>query len=363
VTARDSAIAFFVTPHGYGHAARAAAVMAAVAQRLPAIRLDLFTTVPRWFFADSLTAPFHIHPVVTDVGLIQRDALTVDFEATVARLRELVPFTAAVVDPLARKLEAAGCRAVVCDISPLGLEVARTLGVPSVLVENFTWDWIYDRLSDKHPALAPFAGLFGELIATADVHLQATPVCRPQVGARTVRPVCRRPRTDPATTRARLGVPASTPMVLVTMGGIPWTHGDLAALERADRVRVVVPGAGDRLERRGSLTVLPHHSELFHPDLVAASDIVVGKLGYSTVAEIYASGCAFAFVPRADFPESPVLAEFCRTHIASHPLAPDALHAHRWLAELGPLLERPRRPPGRSDGAEQIAELVVELAA
>lgn len=361
MTASTPALAFFVSPHGYGHAARAAAVMAAVAARLPRTRLELFTTVPRWFFADSLAVPFNLHPLATDIGLVQRDALTVDFEATVARLQQFVPFTAATLDPLARGLEAVGCRAVVCDISPLGLAVARTLGVPAVLVENFTWDWIYHLSAGEHPALARFAELFGELFATADLHLQATPVCRPRQGARTTRPVCRRPRTDPSATRARLGVPPSLPMVLVTMGGIPWPHRELAVLEDHDRACVVVPGAGDRLERRGRLLVLPHHSPFFHPDLVAASDVVVGKLGYSTVAEVYASGCAFGYVPRADFPESPVLAGFCRTHLQSHPLTADALRGHCWLGDLDRLLELPRRAPGRADGAEQIAESLADL--
>ena len=47
-------IAYFVTPHGFGHAARAAAVMVALQEIDPAIQFDIFTQVPRWFFQDSL---------------------------------------------------------------------------------------------------------------------------------------------------------------------------------------------------------------------------------------------------------------------------------------------------------------------
>jgi len=47
-------IAYFVTPHGFGHAARAAAVMVALQEIDPTIQFDIFTQVPRWFFQDSL---------------------------------------------------------------------------------------------------------------------------------------------------------------------------------------------------------------------------------------------------------------------------------------------------------------------
>jgi len=38
---------------------------------------------------------------------------------------------------------AVGCLLVVSDISPMGLLVAETAEIPSILIENFTWDWIY----------------------------------------------------------------------------------------------------------------------------------------------------------------------------------------------------------------------------
>lgn len=40
-----------ITPHGFGHAARAAAVVEAVGKRIPA-EFVVVTTVPEWFFSD-----------------------------------------------------------------------------------------------------------------------------------------------------------------------------------------------------------------------------------------------------------------------------------------------------------------------
>jgi len=355
------AVAYFVSAHGFGHAARAAAVIEALVTALPGLRLEVFTTVPEWFFAESLSAPFAYHRLEVDVGLEQRTALAPDLEATVRRLERFLPFAPATLDPLARTLETLNCRAVVCDVSPLGLAAARRAAVPAVLVENFTWDWIYDGYAEQCRPLATFADLLRSLFSLADLHLQTTPVCRPCAGARTTAPVSRKPRTAPEDVRRLLGVPRSAPLVLLTMGGIPWQHGSLVELERHPELFFVVPGAADRVERRGRLVALPHHSPFFHPDLVRASDAVVGKLGYSTLAEVLDAGCALGFIPRPGFPESPLLARFAKAEMPALALEADTLETGAWRASLTTLLTLPRRPPGRARGAETVAAMIAEL--
>ena len=54
-------IAYFITPHGFGHAARASAVMNAVSDIAPSVSFDIFTTVPKWFFEDSSADRFVYH--------------------------------------------------------------------------------------------------------------------------------------------------------------------------------------------------------------------------------------------------------------------------------------------------------------
>ncbi len=46
-------LAYFISPHGFGHAARACAVMSAILERMPGVRFEIFTEVPRWFFVDE----------------------------------------------------------------------------------------------------------------------------------------------------------------------------------------------------------------------------------------------------------------------------------------------------------------------
>ena len=65
-------LAYFISPHGYGHAARAASVMGALAGMESSLRFDIFTTIPQWFFGDNLRELFDYHPLQTDIKLAQR---------------------------------------------------------------------------------------------------------------------------------------------------------------------------------------------------------------------------------------------------------------------------------------------------
>jgi hypothetical protein len=335
--------------------------MAALSERAPDMVFEIFTTMPEWFFAESLTAPMTLHPVLTDVGLVQQTALCEDLAATVDRLEQLLPFDEALLDELARQVRRRGCRGVLCDVPALGLAVARRAGLPSILVENFTWDWIYSSYAASYPALGQWAELLAREYATADLRLTTLPACRIEPGGHQIAPISRRPHTPPAALRADLGIADGTPMVLLTMGGIPWKYRWLHQLGERSQAVFVVPGGADTSHSSGHLIALPHHSPHYHPDLVHAADAVLGKLGYSTLAETFHAGCPFAFIPRRTFPESPALAHFALTEMPGLEISEDDFVTGAWIDRLDELLALPRAAAARPDGAVEAARRIAQL--
>jgi hypothetical protein len=356
-------VAVFVSPHGYGHAARACAVMQALAELDPAMTFEVFTLVPDWFFADSLSCPFRYHPLLTDVGLVQTTPIAEDLDETLRRLAVFLPFGDGLLDDVAGELNRLRCRLVLADISPLGLAAAQRARIPSVLVENFTWDWIYEPYLEGRPAFLGAVTTLAGLFSGADARIQTEPVCRRDERWPVVPPVSRAPRTPAPAVRRRLGLPTDALTVLITMGGIPWRLAELEPLENHDDVFFVVPGASDRFERRGRLVALPHRSGFFHPDLVHAADAVIGKLGYSTVAEAYAAGVPFGHVGRPTFRESPALAAFVEDVLPGFPIGPAELEHGAWLEKLPALLALGKAPGGRANGAGAAARIVHGLLA
>jgi hypothetical protein len=351
-------LAYFVTPHGFGHAARAAAVMVALQEIDPAIQFDLFTQVPRWFFQDSLVRDVHYYHVCTDVGLVQTTSLHEDLPATVRRLESFFPCDRAFVTTLAALLRSAACALVLCDIAPLGLIAAGAAGVPSVLIENFTWDWIYQGYVQEEARLTRHITSLQRIFASADYHVQLEPVCCPCPADLTALPVCRQPQRSRQQTRAQLGIPAQAPAVLLTMGGIPESFAFLSQLQRHRDTCFVVLGAGDGVEQHDNVLVLPYRSTVFPPDLVHACDAVVSKAGYSIVAEAYHAGVPFGYVRRERFREGPVLDAYIAAHMSSIAMTEPEFRSGAWLARLPELVALPRQPQRETRGAEQIARFV-----
>jgi hypothetical protein len=322
---------------------------------------DIFTQVPRWFFEDSLAADFHHHPVMTDVGLVQKSPLHADLEKTLDALTAFLPFPDTTVEALAREVTGRGCRAVVCDISPLGIAVAGAAGLPSILVENFTWDWLYEPYVDAHPRFQEVIGTLGRQFRSATVHIQTDPVCSVRPRAVRLFPISRPARTPAKKVREGLGIPEGMPVVLISMGGVPSRLQCLERLGDRSDVCFILPHHIPDCRRRGNLIQLPMRSAHYHPDLVGAVTAVVGKVGYSTLAEACHAGKPFGYIARAGFRESDTLAAYADAFAAGMPISEAAFEDGRWLRELDRLVETPP-PRALPNAAGQAAALILECA-
>ncbi|HNT53978.1 MAG TPA: glycosyltransferase, partial [Anaerolineaceae bacterium] len=354
-------IGYFVSSHGFGHAARASAVMLALREQSPGVEFDIFTETPEWFFKEALGWGYHYHLAQTDVGVVQSGPLDEDLGATLKRLAGMWPLRSERVDSLAYALQRTDCRLVICDISPLGIAAAYAAGLPAVLIENFTWDWIYAGYLQAEPRLEPYLPLLQTAFAAADLHLQAEPYCRPAAGARVVAPISRPPRTSCAQLRASLQIDEKSSVALVTMGGIPARFDFLSALQHHPEITFIIPGGSSQIETRGNLRLLPHHSPYYHPDLMQACDVVIAKAGYSTIAEAWHAGVPFVWVSRPRFRESGVMSVYLRQEFEGFELSEAEFDSGNWAAQLHVLLEKPhRRRPG-NNGAYQAASQILDI--
>jgi len=354
-------IAFFVSPHGFGHAARACSVMEAIRNIQPNVLFDIFTTVPRWFFEDSLSAPCAYHELVTDIGMVQRTPLEEDLFETIDRLNHFLPFEPSLISLLAQQLRNLGSQLVICDIAPMGILVAQHAGIPSVLVENFTWDWIYQGYRSRNKHIVRHVEYLRNVFGAADHHIQTEPVCQYRESNLVTPPVCREFRTPRNAIRGQLNISPDKNVALITMGGIEVQFDFAEALRSQPDVTFVLPGGSQSTKLTDNLVLLPYHCPFFHPDLVNASDAVIGKLGYSTVAEVYHAGLPFAYVPRHHFGESEIMARFVKQHMTGMAIEEKAFHTGSWVSEVPRLLELERKQPDSPNGSDQIAGYICGL--
>jgi len=356
--AKSTTIACFISPHGFGHAARAAAVIEALHRKMANVRIDIYTSVPQWFFDQSLTGAFTYNYLVTDIGLVQRTPLQEDLDKTLEKLDAMLPFENSVVLCLAEQLRRNHCRLVLCDIAPLGIAVARAAGIASVLIENFTWDWIYQGYTAQDNRFIPHISYLKQVFTDADHHVQTEPVCRPVNAGLTTHPVGRTPRKPARQIRRDLNIPLGAPLVTLTLGGIPPAFALFESLPVSRDYYVIIPGGAQTFQAKDNIRLLPHHSGFYHPDLIHASDAVIAKLGYSTLAEVYHAGIPFGYIPRTGFRESAVMEIYVKAHVSSLALTEDALKDGQWMYRIPQLLAMPKVLRGGMNGAEQAADYI-----
>lgn len=353
------AVAVFVSPHGFGHAARASAVMAALHRRTGA-RFELFAATPRWFFDESVEGLYRHHEVSADVGFVQTSALSYDLERTVEAVGRMVPFDPGLVGRLADVVRRTECCMVLCDIAPLGIAVAERAGIPSALVQNFTWPWLYEPLFDRAPSLAALSREMDGWIGRASLHLLAEPFCDRDPRAHgVVLPVSRRPRRTREELREEAGLAPEERVVVLTMGGYGEEMPFLGRLAEMRDVTFLVTGS-PATRVSGNLRMYDNATRLYMPHLVRMADAVVGKLGYSTVAEVWAEGRPAAWVTRHDFRETGPLMSWAAARIPGFEIPAAEFAAGAWVAALPALLDLPRPEPAALGGADQVVDHLVE---
>ena len=332
--------------------------MEALATRI-SVSFEIVSTVPDWFFAESLTAPYTLHAIHCDIGLVQRNALEEDPGKTLEILDRFYPLEQRLIDSVAALF--AGCRLVLCDIAPLSLVAARQAGSVSVLVENFTWDWIYQAYLSRWPGFKPHINYLRQLYGSADYHLQAEPVCDSMDCDLLTPPIARpRGRNSPGI-RKHLQVEATDVLVLVTMGGTPGTKVDKYRLAGMDQYFILAGQAEEEMVVQGNLRLLPANSGLYHPDLVAACDVVIGKVGYSTLAEVYQAGVPFGYIRRSRFRESGPLVDFIEREMVSVEILWKQFSDGSWLDRISTLCSCSRDRERTENGASTAADFLFNL--
>jgi hypothetical protein len=349
----------YVSGHGFGHASRVCEVLRALRRGVPGVAIAVRSTVPRWFFAQSLGGEIACDSCCLDVGVVQSDSLTIDVAATAAACAAIEARREELIAAEVAALAALRPRLVLADIPGLAFDIAAALGVPGVAMTNFSWDWIYADYAADHAAFAPLVA------ALRRSYARTTLLCRlplhGDLGAfphvRDVPLVARRAVLERDEVRSRLRLPRDQRVVLLSFGGIG------LALEQVPCIAGVhvIGTAGAAVATRGCRMLDPGELDaagVRYEDLVGAVDAVMTKPGYGIVAECIANRTPIVYTSRGRFAEYDVLVSGIETHLANAFLAPADLHAGRWQPALERAWSMAAPPAVPVDGAAAVAALL-----
>lgn len=364
-------IVFYISGHGFGHASRAIEVINAVQRHQPDAALIVRSAVPAWLFDTAAQQRLDIQPLETDSGIAQRDSLTHDEADTARRAVRFYENFDERVAAEATWLHAHGARVVVADVPPLACAAAARAQIPSIVVANFTWDWIYRSFPDFDQRAPGVLATIEGAYATASHALRL-----PMHGGfgsfgnviRDIPFIARRGTRRAGTVRAALGLDGARPIVLASFGG----HGLRLPYEAASASgRLTVLLTEFEAESNPGVGSLPHvrclsgrelsSHQLRHEDLVVAADVVLSKPGYGIVSECIASNTALLYTSRGAFPEYDVMVDAMPRVMRCRYIDQAALFEGTWVDAVEQLLQQPAAPTRPMvNGAEVAADFILK---
>jgi UDP:flavonoid glycosyltransferase YjiC (YdhE family) len=354
-------IRYYISGHGLGHASRSCGIIAALRQRHPEIVVEVVSDAQPWFFQKTLDPAIPVRRRKMDIGVLQQDSLIMREEETLRAYREFLPERQHLVEEEAASLRQERVCLVAADIPPCAFAAARTAGIFSAGVSNFSWDWIYEGLAEKFYGYEDVLQSVRADYQAADLLLRL-PFFGDFSSFRQVEPVpmvVRLGIRDPEEIRRELDIADGLKLGLISFGGFGLRDNDFRPLaELKDWVFLLEEGNALSAPNLRSFPV----GVIPYPELVRAADAVITKPGYGIVSECIANGTAVLYTTRGDFREQALLVDALHRFGRAREIDNGKLRRGEWGPDLEQLLALPAPEETLAgNGAEVVADRLAEL--
>ncbi|KAI8821812.1 uncharacterized protein EV422DRAFT_433260 [Fimicolochytrium jonesii] len=358
--------------NGFGHATRAVVTIKALATL--GHHVVIVSSAPPFIFRDTIEscANCELRSIATLCpGVIQKDPVTVDVAETMRQLDVFWTDAKDVVGTEAEWMKGARLDVVCLDAPFLPASVAKQLGIPSILLTNFTFDAIFSALANT-PKATHLVSQCTSMYNSTDLLLRM-PGHIP-IPAFTHRPdhiidislIVRKSRESRTAVREMLDIPVDAPCVLITFGGFELGEDVLTeekVLPDGWYGLLACRSAGaDALGRLRRIRT----DRYYMPDLINAADVVMGKCGYGTCSEVVAHNVPLVYVPRSGFEteEEGLVGNLMGPYGHAVEMPQTDFYAGNWagyIAKAAELRAQPVREQIAHDGEILAAETVVAV--
>ncbi|MCU0587756.1 MAG: hypothetical protein MUF52_06325 [Syntrophobacteraceae bacterium] len=356
-------VAYYITPHGFGHAVRSLEIVRTLLAMAPGMEISIVSDVPEFLMEENVGHPLPYRRKRLDVGLTQLDSIRFDLASTLSELAHLRDRAEELLAEEVAYLKDGRFDLLVADIPFLAFQAARLRGIPALGVGNFTWDWIYSAYSSQDPGWRGIIQWTAHGYGLCDLLLQL-PMhgdCSACPKRADVPLVARHSKRSPGETRRVLGLNSRQPAYLLAFTTLSL---DAEALSAVEGIPEAVFLFKHPLRYALSNGLCLDGLDLSYADVVAAVDAVITKPGYGIVSDCLAHGTPMIYTDRGPFPEYPILVEAMRAHLPVAYLPAEDLYAGRWREALEEARGLPPRPVSiRTDGAEVCAREILGFLA
>jgi len=349
-----------ITNHGFGHATRTASLAATIQKLFPEVLLIMVTTAPRWLLECYMEGDFIHRPRAFDLGVIQADSLTMDKDATLAKLREIKKNQNSLIASEVNFIRQNRVNLILADIPFLASVIAKSANIPCWMISNFGWDLIYRDWGGEFLEMADW---ISECYSKCD-RLFRLPFSEPMQSFPNITDVGLTggtPRYPVDDLRASWGITAPREKtILLTFGGLGLQQIPYDNLRQfPDYQFIVFDKSAPDLPN-----VLKINDSKYRPvDFMPICERVVSKPGYGTFAEATKLDVPIVTITRDDFAEAGFVIDGISNYNQHLIVTPSEFFQSNW-----DFISQPLQPPKQSqaiakDGNEAIAESVIKFFA
>ncbi|MCC5815510.1 MAG: glycosyl transferase [Leptospira sp.] len=315
-------ILYYVSSHGYGHISRSYEIIRTLLERDDIEFITLCTE--RLDFIKDDHPKLEKRKVNVDVGVIQKDSLSLDVHLTKEKLQEFEKNKNSLILRETEFAREKNYDLIISDSSSLPFVLGVSLEIPALFLGNFTWDFIYRNFAKYDPYFHIIADILAVeySFATAAVLLPFTCPMDGFLETHNLGLVGRKPTLSKQEARKEFGFLENEIYFLFSFGaygldGMDWNWENIP-----DNWRIVV----------NNLPSLKHNKVIdvpscYYPNLVTACDYIVTKPGYGILSECILANSPIIYTDRGDFAEYPYLVEeLNRNFLASYITQKDLLN-------------------------------------
>ena len=347
-------LAYYISGHGYGHYARSIPVLR---QLVIDFNVHIKSEIQESLFTKYFKENIRYWPQSVDTGCQHSNSLEVDSEETFRKFKTFQDHS--MIEAEKTWLKENQIALVLSDVASMPVKAAHDLGIPSILIGNFTWHDIYSHLpgaeDQKH-----LLQVLQEEYNCAD--LQILPQCHLPASltrkSKEVGFIAQKGRDIRKNIEQHLQISfADKTLVFIYLGqygaqSVLWENlsqnKDCLCLTR-DPIEQSVPG----------LYILDDRFDF--PDLIASVDVVCTKGGYSTIGSAFASHKPVVTCERHDFYEFEAIREYLLKTQTGVIIADEDFYQGNWQRSIKTALSLTVKDKVPLNGEIEIVETVHQM--
>ena len=311
-------IAYYITTHGLGHATRSIAIIRELLND-PKLKIFVCSKLPQHYLDGCFKSKnIKFHEAETLFGVLYKELLHVDIEKSIAIFINGIEKQKKYIEKETEFCKKNNIDLLISDICPFPFDVADKLNIPSIAISNFNWYSVFKHIISEKKALNvdknleiiresyEKANLLLELPFSFDMNyfkkrLKVSLVVRKLTRKRPeIRALFNLKEDDLLIFYGLTDFLFTTDELIKKLDILNSNHNELKIIFSIFLKK--------HIPQRAYFRFIPEDDQESQ-DILAASDLVIGKVGYGTVSECVAYERPFIYTTRKDFLEDIGLAK------------------------------------------------------